>query len=113
MMKAEWKKKLLPVVPYAVVALLCSNFGESFRLAGGNTCAKKLQVIFSEELILKAFANGIVSFHLKDLLVGIVFASAFRLFVFMKGMDKKKFRPGEEYGSARSFNLRRRASSSP
>ena len=46
MRKEEWKKKILLSLPYVVVALLCTNLGESWRMASGNTVVKRLQNIF-------------------------------------------------------------------
>ena len=48
-----------------------------------------------------AFANPLPSFHPKDLLVGIITGVAFRLVVYFKAKNAKKFRHGAEYGSAR------------
>ena len=48
-----------------------------------------------------AFQNPFPSLHLQDITVGIIGASAFRLVVYFKGKNAKKFRQGEEYGSAR------------
>ena len=45
MKKEEWKKKILLSLPYVVVALLCTNLGESWRMASGNTVVKRLQNI--------------------------------------------------------------------
>ena len=101
MRKTEWKKKILLSLPYFVIALLCTNLGECWRLASGSSIVKKLQGIFWGGLIGKAFSNGLVSFHLSDMLVGVFFAVFFRIAVYMQGREQKKFRRNEEYGSAR------------
>ena len=48
-----------------------------------------------------AFANPLPSFHPVDLLVGLVAGALLKLAVYIKGKNRKKFRQGEEYGSAR------------
>lgn len=101
MRKTEWKKKILLSLPYFVIALLCTNLGECWRLASGSSIVKKLQGIVWGGLIGKAFSNGLVSFHLSDMLVGLFFAVFFRIAVYMQGREQKKFRRNEEYGSAR------------
>ena len=101
MRKEEWKKKILLSLPYVVVALLCTNLGESWRMASGNTVVKRLQNIFWDGNIGKAFSNGLVSFHLSDLLVGAIFAITLQIIVQMRGKEAKKYRRNEEYGSAR------------
>ena len=79
MRKTEWKKKILLSLPYFVIALLCTNLGECWRLASGSNIVKKLQGIVWGGLIGKAFSNGLVSFHLSDMLVGLFFAVFFRI----------------------------------
>lgn len=101
MRKIEWKKKVLLGLPYAVVALLCSNLGESWRLATGNTLVRKLQSMIWDGVIGKAFSNGLVSLHLSDMMVGAIIAIALRILVMMKQKEAKKYRRNEEYGSAR------------
>lgn len=101
MRKIEWKKKVLLGLPYAVVALLCSNLGESWRLATGNTLVRKLQSMIWDGVIGKAFSNGLVSLHLSDIMVGAIIAIALRILVMMKQKEAKKYRRNEEYGSAR------------
>ena len=51
-----------------------------------------------------AFRSWIPSFHIRDLLAGIIGALLLRCVVYMKGKNAKKFRQGEEYGSARWGN---------
>ena len=97
----EWKKKILLGLPYVVVALLGSNIGECWRLAVGSTVVRKLQYIFWRKILGRAFSNGLISWHLPDLMVGVVIAIAFRILVKMKSREAKKFRRNAEYGSAR------------
>ena len=104
MRKAGWKKKILLYLPYVVVALLCTNLGECWRMAYGKTMIEKLQSIFWDGVIGRAFSNGLISLNLSDILVGAIFAVFLRLIIFMRGKEQKKFRRNEEYGSARWGN---------
>ena len=101
MREGRWKKKILLCLPYAVVALLCTNLGECWRMAYGETMIEKLQSIFWDGVIGRAFSNGLISLNLSDILVGAIFAVFLRLIIFMRGKEQKKFRRNEEYGSAR------------
>lgn len=101
MRKTEWKKKFLLILPYAVVALFCTNLGECWRLASGNTIIRKIQSIIWDGVIGEVFSNGMISWHLSDMLVGAIFAFVLRIIVQMKGKEAKKYRHNEEYGSAR------------
>lgn len=104
MREGWWKKKILLYLPYVVVALLCTNLGEGWRMAYGKTMIEKLQSIFWDGVIGRAFSNGLISLNLSDILVGAIFAVFLRLIIFMRGKEQKKFRRNEEYGSARWGN---------
>lgn len=104
MREGRWKKKILLYLPYVVVALLCTNLGECWRMAYGKTMIEKLQSIFWDGMIGRAFSDGLISLNLSDILVGASFAVFLRLIIFMRGKEQKKFRRNEEYGSARWGN---------
>ena len=101
MRKIEWKKKFLLILPYVVVALFCTNLGKCWRLASGNTIIRKIQSIIWDGVIGEVFTNGLISWHLSDMLVGAIFAFGLWIIVQMKGKEAKKYRRNEEYGSAR------------
>ena len=101
MRKEELGKKILPWSPYMVIAFLCTNLGECWRLASGNTVVNKIQDIVWNGRIGEAFSNGLVSLHLQDIMVGTVFAFILRLVMHMKSKEQKKFRHNVEHGSAR------------
>lgn len=95
----ERKKQLILNLPYMIVALVCTNFGEAWRLAeGANVSEKTLSLMTT---LQTAFANPLPSFYPLDIAVGIACTLAFRLAVYMKGKDAKKYRHNTEYGSAR------------
>ena len=57
-------------------------------------------VIDTFQEIINLTADYIPSLALKDISYGIAFALCFKLLVYAKSLDSKKFRKGEEYGSA-------------
>ncbi len=98
---SKLKKKLIFCFPYIIVGLICTNFGEAWRLAEGVNASEKLQDIFQSGTLQTAFQNLLPSLYPMDLIVGIVCGAALRLAVYLKEKNAKKYRPGEEYGSAR------------
>jgi type IV secretion system protein VirD4 len=98
---SKWKKKLILCLPYISVGLIFTNFGEAWRLAEGVNASEKLQDIFQSGTLQLAFQNLLPSLYPTDLIVGIVCGAALRLAVYLKGKNAKKYRQGEEYGSAR------------
>lgn len=98
---SKWKKKLILCLPYVIVGLLCTNFGEAWRLAEGVNASEKLQDVFQSGTLQTAFQNPLPSFFPTDLIIGILCGAALRLAVYLKGKNAKKFRQNEEYGSAR------------
>ena len=98
-MKPEWKKLLVLNLPYLLFVYLFAKCGQAYRLAAGVDASAKLLHLTSG--ISAAFANPLPSLHLFDLCVGLAGAVAVRLIVYSKGKNAKKYRKGEEYGSAR------------
>ena len=93
------KKIILPNLPYLLFALLGTKCGQAARLAPGLDFSQKaLHILDGFRL---AFESLLPSFRPADLLVGVLIAGALRLAVYFKGKNRKKFRQGEEYGSAR------------
>lgn len=92
-------KKLLPDLPYLFIGLFATNLGEAWRLASGADFSAKLLHILDG--LAAAFRNPMPSFHLRDLLIGLLLAAALRLAVYVKGRNARKFRKNVEYGSAR------------
>ena len=98
-MKPELKKLLLLNLPYLLFVYLFAKCGQAYRLAAGADASAKLLHLTSG--ISAAFASPLPSLHPFDLCVGVVGAVAVRLIVYSKGRNAKKYRKGEEYGSAR------------
>ncbi|MDO5545324.1 MAG: type IV secretory system conjugative DNA transfer family protein [Eubacteriales bacterium] len=99
MRQANWKKIILPNIPYVFIGLFATKLGQAFRLAPGADLSGKL--LHFMEGMAAAFDTAVPSFHPADLCVGIAAAAAIRLAVYVKGKDAKKFRKNLEYGSAR------------
>ena len=98
-MKPELKKLLVLNLPYLLFVYLFAKCGQAYRLAAGADASAKLLHLTGG--ISATFANPLPSLHLFDLCVGVAGAVAVRLIVYSKGKNAKKYRKGEEYGSAR------------
>ena len=99
MKKVNYKKLILPNIPYVFIALIATKLGQAFRLAPGTDFSSKLLGIMDG--FSMAFQNIMPSFHPIDLLVGVAAAVIIRLVVYFKGKNAKKYRKNIEYGSAR------------
>lgn len=93
------KKYLIPNIPYLFVLWAFLKLGTAYRLAAGADFAHKLMGL--GQTIGPAFADFAPGLAPFDWLVGIVGAVAFRVMVYVKSKNAKKFRRDEEYGSAR------------
>ena len=92
-------KLLAMYLPYILLGLVATNFGEAWRLAEGKELGDKIRSLMGT--IPVAFANPLPSLHPLDLLVGLCCGAGIRLAVYLKGKNAKKYRHGMEYGSAR------------
>ena len=97
--KTDMKQYLIRSIPYLFFGFFCMNLGEAWRLAEGYDYTEKLQSFFN--MIPVAFQNVLPGFYAIDLLWGIVNGGLFWAVVKMKKQNEKKYRHGEEYGSAR------------
>ena len=95
----NWKKLLLPNIPYLLFVYLFDKVGQAVRLAPGADLSGK--VLSLGEGFSMAFSNPLPSLAPMDLLIGILGAVLIRLIVYVKGKNAKKYRKGIEYGSAR------------
>ena len=92
-------KLLALYLPYILLGLAATNFGEAWRLAEGKELGDKIMAMMGT--IPLAFANPLPSLHPLDLLVGLCCGAGLRLAVYLRGKSAKKYRHGMEYGSAR------------
>ena len=92
-------KLLALYLPYLLLGLIATNFGEAWRLAEGKELGDKIMSMMGT--VPLAFANPLPSLHPLDLLVGLCCGAGLRLAVYLRGKNAKKYRHGMEYGSAR------------
>jgi type IV secretion system protein VirD4 len=92
-------KLLALCLPYILLGLVATNFGEAWRLAEGKELGDKIMSMMGT--VPLAFANPLPSLHPLDLLVGLCCGAGLRLAVYLRGKNAKKYRHGMEYGSAR------------
>ena len=92
-------KLLALYLPYLLLGLVATNFGEAWRLAEGKELGDKIMSMMGT--IPVAFATPLPSLHPLDLLVGLCCGAGLRLAVYLRGKNAKKYRHGMEYGSAR------------
>ena len=92
-------RKWLHELPYLLIALYATKIGQAWRLTEGTDAAHKLLSLMDS--LSAAFASPLPSFEPHDLCVGLLLGAGFRLFIFIKDSEKKKYRKGREYGSAR------------
>ena len=92
-------KLLALYLPYLLLGLVATNFGEAWRLAEGKELGDKIMSMMGT--IPVAFANPLPSLHPFDLFIGLCCGAGMRLAVYLKGKNAKKYRHGMEYGSAR------------
>ena len=92
-------KLLALYLPYILLGLAATNFGEAWRLAEGKELGDKIMSMMGTVPV--AFANPLPSLHPLDLLVGLCCGAGLRLAVYLRGKNAKKYRHGVEYGSAR------------
>ena len=93
------KKYVIPNIPYLFILWACLKLGTAYRLAPGADFAHKLMGL--GQSIGPAFADFAPGLAPFDWLIGIVGAVGFRLLIYFKSKNAKKFRRDEEYGSAR------------
>ena len=92
-------KLLALYLPYILLGLVATNFGEAWRLAEGKELGDKIMSMMGT--VPLAFASPLPSLHPLDFLVGLCCGAGLRLAVYLRGKNAKKYRHGMEYGSAR------------
>ena len=99
---ADMKKLILLNFPYIIAFYMVEKAAWLYRHCNGDSVVDKLMVLFMNFGL--AYKSVLPSFHLFDLLVGLVGAAALKAVIYFKGKNAKKYRQGEEYGSARWGN---------
>ena len=93
------KKLILLNMPYILMGLFATNFGEAWRMAQGADASEKFLSLVA--VLPGALQSFWPSLHPLDLLVGLCCGGCLRLAVYLKSKNAKKYRHGLEYGSAR------------
>ena len=93
------RKYVLPNIPYLFIGWACLKLGTAYRLAAGTNFGEKLLGLM--QTIGVAFADFSPGLNPADWLVGVLGAVGFRLLIYVKSKNAKKYRRDEEYGSAR------------
>ncbi len=93
------KKLILLNMPYILLGLFATNFGEAWRMAQGADASEKFLSLVA--VLPGALQSFWPSLHPLDLLVGLCCGIGLRLAVYLKSKNAKKYRHGLEYGSAR------------
>ena len=91
------KKFILANIPYLSFFYIGNIFSKHINSYVGGDIIDRIMVGISDIGTL----SYIPSFNPRDLLVGISVAALVKLIVYSKGKNKKKYRQGKEYGSAR------------
>lgn len=86
-------------LPYVINGLMCTKLGEAYRLTTGTDILDKVLGTFTT--LGTVFQNPFPSLHPFDLFVGAAAAVLVRAILYFKAKNAKKYRHGEEYGTAR------------
>ena len=92
------KKLIIKTIPYVAFSYVGNLIGFAYRTADGSGFQEKLLPFMSNLGV--AFARIFPSLHPFDFLIGLGLAGVMRLVLYVKSKNRKKFRQGEEYGSA-------------
>ena len=98
-MKKNLKKTIIQCVPYLFIGLFATKLGQMWRYTSGADLGER--ILNLGEGFFLALESPLPSFHPFDLIVGLAVAVIFRLIVYGKSKNVKKYRRNEEYGSAR------------
>ena len=99
MKSEEMRKRIIMALPYVLIALIATHFGQAWRMS--ESSEPDMRVMGFLEILPSAFSEILPSFHPFDLLIGVTLAAIMRLIVYSKRKNAKKYREGIEYGSAR------------
>ena len=104
MQSADVKKLILLNFPYIIAFYMVEKAAWLYRYCNGDTIVDRLMVLFMNFGL--AYKSYLPSVHPFDLLVGLIGAAALKAVIYFKGKNAKKYRQGEEYGSARWGNAK-------
>ena len=108
---ADMKKLILLNFPYIIAFYMVEKAAWLYRHCNGDSVMDRLMVLFMNFGL--AYKSALPSFHPFDLLVGLVGAAVLKAVIYFKGKNAKKYRQGEEYGSARWWNRQSASQNQP
>lgn len=92
------KKLLIRSIPYIVFGYVGDLISYSYRMSTAEGKMGRLMDTLGS--LGEVISRPIPSFNWRDILFGIAVGVGFRLVVYFKGKNAKKYRKGREYGSA-------------
>lgn len=95
-------KLMLSLFPYLIIAYVCNKAAQAWHMSDSTSAYKQFDDFLDN--FGTAFNNPLPSYNSSDLLFGIVAAAAAKTLMLIHANERKKFRNGEEYGSARWGN---------
>ena len=93
------KRLLILATPYICMGLFMTIVGKAWRISPGSNLSEKIPFFIRYLPVL--MQRPLPSFHIYDLIFGIICGIGLRLAVYLKSKDAKKYRHNVEYGSAR------------
>ena len=99
MKSEEVRKRIIMALPYVLIALIATHFGQAWRMS--ESSEPDMRVMGFLQILPSAFSDILPSFHPFDLLIGVTLAAIMLFIVYSKRKNAKKYREGIEYGSAR------------
>ncbi len=95
----KYKPMIIYAIPAVIFFYLGNKIGFAWRISSGADASQKFFSFFGN--LGSAFENIALSFNPSDLLVSLITAAAAVALMYYKKKNAKKFRQGEEHGSAR------------
>jgi len=99
MMKIRFNKEMVLNLIYLIPFYLGNKLAQIFRLLQGGDFIDKIIASFANLSFI--VQHPWLSFNVQDLLAGLLAAGLLKLIVVVRSQNRKKFRKGFEYGSAR------------
>jgi len=96
---ARIPKSQLLNLAYLLPFYVGNKLAQIFRLLQGGDIIDRFIAVSSNLKFIGQYP--LPSFNLQDLIIGLIFAVGIKLIVVVKAQNRKKFRKGTEYGSAR------------
>lgn len=97
--KLDTKKILIQVAPYVLAAYFANKISYGYRISSGGDFWAKIMDLAND--FGRCFRWPFPSLYINDLLIGIGGGVAFKLLVVYRKKNAKKYRKGQEHGSAR------------